>query len=741
MPYDLPPPRDWQVFEDLCCELWRCLWRDPNAQKHGRSGQKQHGVDVFGQPDGGPDWEGVQCKRYEQPLSGEQIQMEVDAARDFWRGRLRRLIVATTAKRDTGSQGAAAAISNSQVADGSFPVSLWSWDDVTDEIAKHADLMRQFYPWISETVRHLPYPSLGSLFQGRDALLEALAGGSETTAFVQPETIHGLGGVGKSRLAVEYAWRYGDRHPGGAFFVSAESPEGLRSELAGLARVLDLPEKEADEATALAAVLAWLRSRGEWLLILDNADTAEAAAAVDALLPDLAGGRVLITSRWTSWPREVREQPVDVLELEAARRYLLDATVRRMLTPDDESEAERLAELLGYLPLALEQAAAYVERHRLRLADYQREWQGERERVLAWHDPTRTHYPVAVAVTWQRTFEVLSPGTQTVLRLASLLAPGPIPEAIFGPGVAAVKAAQAALCAELGREAGPWEARDALAELADYSLAARGGGAMVVHRLVQEVVQSRIPEDERRAWVEWALGMVNTATPTQPDDVRTWPVLDPLRPHIARIAKAADEAGIAVPTSRLMNDLGLMLKTKGLYDLAEPLMHRTLEIDEASLGPDHPDIARDLNNLAQLLLATNRPEEAEPLMRRALKILEDSLGAEHTRVATALTNLAWLLHDTNRLEEAEPFHRRALEIDEASFGQDHPHVARDLNNLVSLLQATNRLKEAEPLMQRALAICLASLGDEHHTTVTVHKNYSTLLRRMGRVGDAEAVEA
>ena len=58
MSYTLPPPRDWQVFEDLCCKLWRRLWNDPNAQKHGRAGQKQHGVDVFGQPDGGPHWEG-----------------------------------------------------------------------------------------------------------------------------------------------------------------------------------------------------------------------------------------------------------------------------------------------------------------------------------------------------------------------------------------------------------------------------------------------------------------------------------------------------------------------------------------------------------------------------------------------------------------------------------------------------------------------------------------------------------
>src|SRR5208282_1444813 len=141
----------------------------------------------------------------------------------------------------------------------------------------------------------------------------------------------------------------------------------------------------------------------------------------------------------------------------------------------------------------------------------------------------------------------------------------------------------------------------------------------------------------------------------------TWPMLDPLAPHALAVARAADWAGIAEPTGRLFNQLGVLLWAKARYGEAEPLMRRALAIFEASLGSDHPNVAIDLNNLAQLLKATNRLAEAEPLMHRALAIDEASYGPDHPTVAIDLNNLAQLLQDTNRLGEAEPLSRRHLE--------------------------------------------------------------------------------
>ncbi len=146
------------------------------------------------------------------------------------------------------------------------------------------------------------------------------------------------------------------------------------------------------------------------------------------------------------------------------------------------------------------------------------------------------------------------------------------------------------------------------------------------------------------------------------------------------------------------------------------------------------------SDLAQLLKDTNQLSEAGPLMRRALAIDEASYGPDHPEVATDLNNLALLLRATNRLSEAEPLMRRALAIDEASYGRDHPDVARDLNNLALLLKATNRLSEAEPLMRRALAIVLAftrATGHEHPHLRVFSSNFIDLLQQLGH-SEAEA---
>ena len=274
-----------------------------------------------------------------------------------------------------------------------------------------------------------------------------------------------------------------------------------------------------------------------------------------------------------------------------------------------------------------------------------------------------------------------------MLRLASLLAPEPIPEGIFEAGAEQVAAAAAAVAEELGREDGGVALRDALAELADVSLAGRDGGELTVHRVVQEVVRSRIPEGRRRDWVVWALGAVDAAAVGDPMDVRTWGVWDPLRPHAERIARAADAEGIAEPTARLMNELGRLLQYKGLFAAAEPLMRRALEIDEASFGPEHPKVAIGLNSLAELLRVTNRPGEAEPLMRRALKIDEASFGPEHPKVGIRLGNLAKLHLARGEYDEAERLVLRAIEIHVGSLGPDHPYVAAGRSILAGILRA------------------------------------------------------
>ncbi len=334
-----------------------------------------------------------------------------------------------------------------------------------------------------------------------------------------------------------------------------------------------------------------------------------------------------------------------------------------------------------------------------------------------------------LAATWAASADRLSPESRRLLDRLAMLAPDSIPESLLDVAVPG--------------EASDYDAQKARAGLYAYSLITRAtdedGSAQgfVMHRLVQDFARLAMTKERREEALREALRWVNGAFVGDPDDVRNWPVLDPLAPHALAVARRADEAGIAAPTGRLFNHLGLLLRTKARYAEAEPLYRRALAIGEATLGSDHPNVAIGLNNLANLLRETNRPGEAEPLHRRALAIREASYGSVHPDVAQSLNNLALLLKATNRLGEAEPLYRRALAIGEATLGPNHRKVALHLNNLAELLRDTNRSGEAEPLYRRALAIGEATLGPNHPKVALRLNNLAELLRDTNRPGEAE----
>jgi tetratricopeptide (TPR) repeat protein len=615
---------------------------------------------------------------------------------------------------------------------------FWVGSELDERVKRHPELLREFFQLPDERpagFRHnLPYPSLGGLFQGREEVLGQLrerleqAPAGRATA-IAGKAVHGLGGVGKTRLAVEYAWRHAAGYSA-ALFVGAGSPVDLRRNLAAVCGpgVLDLPEQAAtEEEVREMAVRRWLLDNPGWLLILDNVDSEEAAVAVDGLVGSLAGGHVLLTGRLARWGAEVEPLELDVLGEEAAVDFLLARTAgRRRATKEDGALAGVLALELGFLPLALEQAGAYIAERRLTFAGYLAEWRERREVVLGWFDPRVSHYPVSVAVTWQTSVDRLSATARRLLQRLAWLGPELIPESLLEVPVPELS------------EPEP-DPRESLVQLATYSLVTRAAEAptFTVHRLVQDVTRRSLERVGEGGPLVEALRWVNDAFVGDPQDVRDWPILDLLAPHAGAVVAFADKAGITAHNSRLMNQLALLFEAKALYREAEPLMRRALALVEESIGPEHPDVAIHMNNLAVLLRATNRLVEAEGLMRSALKIDEKSFGSEHFHVARDLSNLALLLKETNRVEEAEALMLRALGIDENSFGPDHSNVALHLNNLALLLKNANRLAEAEQLILRSVAIWESSLGEQHPKVATALNNLALLLCDADRWEEAE----
>jgi tetratricopeptide (TPR) repeat protein len=244
-------------------------------------------------------------------------------------------------------------------------------------------------------------------------------------------------------------------------------------------------------------------------------------------------------------------------------------------------------------------------------------------------------YPASVAVAWETTFAQLTERERRLLEVLAWLAPEAIPLLLFdaAPLVEAIP-----------------DPLDALAGLAGYSLARfdGAGDAVLVHRLVQEITRRRGGETARAAGLQTALVVVATVAPDDADDVRTWPIWTTLAPHAAAVARHADAVGVSVRTSFLMHSLAVYLQARCQFAEAEPLYRRAMAIDEASYGPDHPAVARDLNNLAMLLQATNRLAEAERLSRRNLETLLQftrATGHEHPNFYAAVANYRALLED------------------------------------------------------------------------------------------------
>lgn len=646
-----------------------------------------------------------------------------------------------------------------------YPQEVSSGCDPVDEVLLSLIELGYLTEAESQRIVHLPYPSLGTLFKGREAFLDQLRqslqrGVRGAATAITGKAVHGLGGVGKTRLAVEYAWQHADQYSA-VLFVTADSPESMRQNLAELTGplVLNLPEQTApEEEIRVAAALRWLHEHPGWFLILDNVDTEVAAAYAEELLARLHGGQVLITSRLGKWSGCVEPLELDVLDTAAAARFLLERTQPnssgrgRLVQPADDASATELARELDGLALALEQASAYICQSRISLAEYLQRWRSHVADVQSWNDRTMK-YPKSVAVTWQTTLDQLRVDEVVLLHVLAWLAPEPIPLGVLNhlafESLISLRPfcrhSTAAGISESTKDTVPNEVggdfgniRKLLANLADYSMIRWDSQAdsITVHRVVQEILRTR--QTQSIPVLTATLKLLSAATPAgNPGDVRTWPQWEPLRPHVAFAVAEADHRDIAEPTTLLMGQLGSLLSSKALHGDAERWERRALAIDENVFGQNSTEAGVRLNNLAQTLKATNRLAEAEPLMRRALDIDEQSYGDNHPEVAIDLNNLAALLQNTNRLAEAEPLVRRALAIDERSYGGEHPAVARDLNNLAQLLKATNRLTEAEPLMTRVVSIFERSLGENHPNVATALNNLAVLFQDTNRPAEAE----
>jgi len=559
-------------------------------------------------------------------------------------------------------------------------------------------------------------------FTGRSdelAELHASLNVDRTMALVAAQAIHGLGGVGKTQLALEYSYRHiGDYDI--VWWIRSEDPVTLVNDYASLAVKLNLPEKDATEQrVTVEAVKEWLRIHRGWLLIFDNAEDVK---HINSCLPRGGIGHIIITSRNPNWTKVAKSLSVKSLPLDEAIEFLLKRT-----KSEDKATAKELAEQLGCLPLALEQASAYIEAIGLTLANYLELFEKRQSELMKLGDLSEEH-PDKVATTWSISFQNVerdNPPAAELLRLCAFFAPDDIPLKMITEGAEELPKSLAATVNDT------LLLNEVLKVLRKYSLIELENGKLSIHRLVQAVIRHAMNKKDFKRWTGVAVHIVNASFPKDSYDVRTWPVCLPLIPHASTSLSHAEATQFASnKTARLLNQMGLYLKARAEYAQAKKMYERAIAIDEAALGPDHPNVAIRLNNLGNVLREQGDLAGAKALYERALAIGEAALGPDHPQVAIFADNLGGVLRTQGDLAGAKALLERALAISEAALGPDHPAVATRLNDLGLVLEAQGDLDDAKILYKSALQIFREFLGDEHPYTKTVQNNLRMLEEEM-----------
>lgn len=553
---------------------------------------------------------------------------------------------------------------------------------------------------------HSPY------FIGREDLLALLHKRltiTRTAALTQAQALYGLGGIGKTQTAAEYAFRYGNDYTH-VFWVRAATRETLIADFVALAQQLDLSEKDVrNQFRIVTAVKRWLADNNDWLLILDNADDLPLA---QSFLPSNHSGYILFTTRAQAAGTLAENIEVQPLNVQDARLLLLrqskllksDASLDDV--PSDLREAaERIVKEMGGLPLALVQVAAYIEETGCSLTDYLDLYATHRKELLAYQSSLLLDYPETVDTTWLLSFhqiEQQSPAAADVLNLCAFLAPDGIPEDLFTHGAAELGTLPGAVVVDAHKLNG------VLKVLGAYSLVRRNNKThmLTIHRLVQTVLKEHMSQETQRAWAERTVRLVNAAFPEEDYGTGTnhQYYLQYYLPHIEECATLIEHHHLSFPeAAQLLYKAGAFLYACGLYSQSEALHQQALSIREQVVGTDHPATADSFNYLAMLSRLRGNNEQAERFHRQALLIREKVLGPEHPATLQSLNNLGVLYRNQGKYEQAKSLLQKAFNICIQSLGSGHPNTLTTILSLAKLYLEQKKYEQAEQFLKQSLA--------------------------------------
>ena len=612
-------------------------------------------------------------------------------------------------------------------------------------------------------------------FTGRQNILHRLH-----TLFESGKSViglNGLGGIGKTLTAIEYAYQYSAEYQA-VFWVTAD--ERLTSDLVALATKLELPEKDATEqSVAVNAVKRWLEHNTKWLLILDNV---EDLAVVRQFVSLTSRGHILFTTLAQVLGSIAYSVEIEKMTVDEGAHFLLHRV--GILRPDQDhaalhthlAQAKAIVKAVDGLPLALEQAGAYINENSCDLTEYLALYEKQHKTLLDYRSELETEQKT-VMTTWSLSFESVEKAdtvASALLEFCAFLHPDSISKDVVIACASQLGSVLASNVMDTDKLNG------AIRLLRRYSLLRSTPDLTIltIHRLVQTVLKDRMDQEIQREWAERTVKAVNQAFPDV--EFNVWARCEQLLPHAQVCVMHINQWTMAfLEAARLLYVTGKYLYERGRYPEAEPLLQHGLRLRKQLLGDEHIAVAECLNSLAELYRTQGKYLAAMPLCEQALYIREQSLKEEHPDVATSINNLGRLYHHLGRFADAEMLYQRALnirrrtldaensdlawtlndlgvlyrdqgkyaeagslylearEITERTLGKDHPDMAARLTGLASLYGEQGRYAEAGPLHLEAREITERTLGKNHPAMANRLNNLAAHYQRLGRYVEAK----
>ena len=565
-------------------------------------------------------------------------------------------------------------------------------------------------------------PDKNHKFTGRIELLEEIHKALQTkneVSLVQARAITGMGGIGKSETAKEYAYRYRQEYDT-IWWVNAETSASMEEAFRSFAQRNRLGSPEDQSETVIANVRNWMNENRPWLFIFDNAENEKSLEKYSSA-SGTEGQHILVTSRNTQFSNYEKININVFSEAEACE------FIKKYTEKPADGYFKELAKKMGYLPLALDQAGAFmaIDQEKECYREYLKLYEDQNLKLLTQYvdDPDRK----TVATTWQISFDKISnEASKQLLNLCAFFAPDNIDKAWF-------ERASNVLPDELREEVvDKYKYKLAIAELTRYSIVSLNKeGVLSIHRLVQEVIRDSLKKEQDR-WRKYCVDVLNELRYFDFSTAESRTRFLILASHIESVTHGISEKDATEEVANLHLFSVRGYYELGAYDQALEYLMKDLAISEKVWGREHPDTAATYNNLGEVYRAQGKYDRALEYFMKALAIVEKVLGREHPDTATTYNNIAAVYHAQGKYDQALEYLMKNLAIREKVLGREHPDTATTYNNIAVVYANKGAYDQALEWYLKALPVLIKVLGFEHPNTKAGFNNMAAAYEKSGQ---------